>query len=103
VLDSCIENKFVLKAITKGGSGKYQYDWGDGFQQSQYYTFSGNNSANIMLISSDLKSVDFGARDEIASIPDTAYANIVVNSPCSCNDNITSTSFDYKTTNHIVT
>ncbi|WP_027420473.1 ABC transporter permease [Crocinitomix catalasitica] len=103
VLDTCIDKQFVLKAITKGGTGKYQYDWGNGFQDSPYHKFSGKVTERIQLISSDIAAVDFGARNEISSIPDTAFANITINSPCSCDELISNESFEYKTTNQIIT
>lgn len=83
--DTCINEKFVLEGITSGGTQSYQYDWGNGYQRNNLYILS-QGRTNIRLISTDFQLNPLDSRETPASIPDTAYANVVLDENCYCND-----------------
>jgi lipoprotein-releasing system permease protein len=82
--DTCIDGKFVMKGLTNGGSGEYIYDWGDGFKSSPYHPLNLEAEKKLRLISSDTRESILSASNEMVSVPDTAYFNILVDSTCDC-------------------
>ena len=82
--DTCIDSHFVLKGITSGGSKSYMYDWGNGYQRNNLYIIK-NKPERIRLISTDFELKPLDNRETPVSIPDTSYATILINAPCSCN------------------
>mgnify|MGYP000283026602 FL=1 len=83
--DTCINDQFVLKGITSGGSKSYEYDWGRGFFPKRYYPIL-NKSGEIRLISTDFSLNPLASRQSPQSIPDTAYIDIKIDSICPCNE-----------------
>ncbi|MBD3637385.1 MAG: FtsX-like permease family protein [Crocinitomicaceae bacterium] len=88
--DTCINNMFVLKAITTGGSGYYKYKWnGDNiYSEKDYILVAGKFDEKIEVISSDFDREVYGLKTDENSIPDTARAHVVVNTPCECTPEI---------------
>ena len=83
--DTCINNQFVLKGITSGGSKSYEYNWGRGYLRDNYYPVL-NKSGKLRLISTDFSLNPLASRQTPQSIPDTAYIDIQIDSICSCNE-----------------
>ena len=83
--DTCINNQFVLKGITSGGSKSYEYNWGRGYLRDNYYPVL-NKSGKLRLISTDFSLNPLASRQTAQSIPDTAYIDIQIDSICSCNE-----------------
>jgi lipoprotein-releasing system permease protein len=86
--DTCIDNKFVLKSITQGGSGAYRYQWNssDYFNEKDYMLLDGRLEEQIQVVSTDYEREIYGLTKEKNSVPDTAYANIYPQTPCECNE-----------------
>ena len=88
--DTCIRDKFVLKAVTNGGSGSYKYKWNgdDTYREQDYYLVDGRFSDEIEVISTDFDREVYGLKTDENSIPDTARAVITVTNPCQCSEEI---------------
>jgi len=82
--DTCINEQFALKGIVSGGTRSYQYNWGQGYQESPYYLIP-NHDMPLRLIATDLNLDPFSRGDQQQSIPDTAYVDIQVDHTCPCN------------------
>ncbi len=85
VLDTLNEGYLVVKADVKGGSGFYEYDWGNGFRAAVGLKICPTNDTTFRLIVRE--KPDFLSENELAqTIPDTAYIEIRVsgnrNSAC---------------------
>ena len=83
--DTCINEQFVLKGISSGGTKIYEYDWGRGYFPNKYYPVL-NNSGKIRLISTDFSLNPLASRQSPQSIPDTAFIRIEIDSLCPCTD-----------------
>jgi lipoprotein-releasing system permease protein len=83
--DTCINNQFVLKGITSGGSKSYEYNWGRGYFRDNYYPVL-NKSGELKLISTDFSLNPLASRQSPQSVPDTAFINIQIDSICPCNE-----------------
>jgi lipoprotein-releasing system permease protein len=88
--DTCIDGKFVLKGVTKGGSGFYKYKWNqdEQFTEQDHILLNGEFNEEIQLISSDFDKEIFGLKKDNNSVPDTAYARIIVDNKCSCSESL---------------
>jgi lipoprotein-releasing system permease protein len=88
--DTCINNKFVLKAISTGGSGEYRYQWNgsDVYTENDYLLLSGDLEEEIQLVSTDYDREVYGLTMEANSVPDTARARVYVSKPCECNEEV---------------
>ncbi len=86
--DTCIDNKFVLKAVSKGGSGFYKYQWSnsDYYADQDYFLVDGSISEEIYVISTDFERNYLGNGVEELSVPDTASVKILANQKCECNE-----------------
>ena len=84
ILDTCIQNYFVLEAVSFDGTGAYRYDWGKGYSENSYFLFSGKTNLEVELISTDFEREVYGISPNAISIPDTATAKITIDSPCEC-------------------
>lgn len=84
VADTCINDQFVLKGITKGGSQAYEYDWGFGYQRSNLHIIKMRTN-QFNLISTDFELSPLDSRTRPVSVPDTALIKIKVDSSCDCN------------------
>ncbi len=83
--DTCIDGKFVLKAITSGGTKLYKYDWGFGYTREAYYLLNGK-SKKIQVISTDFELDPMDSRENSVSIPDTAEIQVHFDQPCACTE-----------------
>jgi lipoprotein-releasing system permease protein len=84
--DTCINNSFVLKALTTGGSGSYKYRWNgtDTYVEQDYILLNGSLEEDIEVISTDFDREIYGLTVNENSVPDTAKAKIIVSKPCDC-------------------
>lgn len=85
IADTCINGKFVLEAIVSGGTGSYQYDWGQGYQRNPYYLI-GEKDETIRLIATDFNLTPLGTGKQSQSIPDTSYIDVSIKDKCTCNE-----------------
>ncbi len=83
--DTCINNQFVLKGITTGGSKNYKYHWGMGYYDSPYFLIP-PGKGSVQLISSDFEQLSLGRDREPLSLPDTSHALFNLSENCHCND-----------------
>lgn len=88
VLDTCLGEYFVMEAKSYHGSGGYRYDWGRGYTESKYYLFTGEFNDRIRVISTDFEMEIYGMSPNPASVPDTAWAKVVVENSCTCSEQI---------------
>ena len=88
--DTCIDNKFVLKALTKGGSGLYKYKWShsDYYSDDDYILLDGKLSEEITVISTDFRRNYLGNGVEELSVPDTARVTVTALQECECTEEI---------------
>ncbi|MFT4601486.1 MAG: lipoprotein-releasing system permease protein [Arenicella sp.] len=86
--DSCIDKKFILKSVTQGGSGAYRYQWNtsDYFNEQDYVLLNGSLEENVFVASADYEREIYGMTVDQKSLPDIASAEIIVDSPCECNE-----------------
>lgn len=84
--DTCINDKFVLKALTTGGSGSYKYRWNgaDEYVARDFLLVNGKFDEEIEVISTDFEREIYGITTNENSVPDTARARISVSLPCKC-------------------
>lgn len=82
--DTCYGSHFVLKAITTGGSGQHQFDWGKGYQKEDYISFPAKAGFDITVKSAAFELDIFHLADQPSSLPDSASARIIVDKPCDC-------------------
>ena len=83
--DTCINEQFVLKGITSGGTKSYAYDWGNGYKRNNLFVIEQKNS-ELSLISTDFKLNPLDSHESPVSVPDTAWAAISFDSLCPCNE-----------------
>lgn len=86
VLDTCLGDYYVMQAKTFHGTGAYRYDWGQGYTESSYYLFTGELQDRVRLISTDFEVEIYGLSPNPKSVPDTAFANIIVDNSCTCSE-----------------
>ena len=88
--DTCINNMFVMRAVTNGGTGSYKYKWkGDNtFRERDYILLAGRFDEEIEVISTDFEREVYGLKTDENSIPDTARAHVMVDFPCKCTPEI---------------
>ncbi|MCB9225202.1 MAG: FtsX-like permease family protein [Crocinitomicaceae bacterium] len=88
--DTCINNKFVLQAITTGGSGAYRYRWNGAseYSETDYILLNGQLEENIEVISTDFDREVYGLTLEANSVPDTASAHVYIRQPCACTEEL---------------
>lgn len=84
--DTCINDKFVLKALSSGGSGSYKYRWNgsDEYVERDFILLNGKFDEEIEVISTDFEREIYGITTNENSVPDTARAVISVSLPCEC-------------------
>lgn len=83
--DTCINNQFVLRGITSGGTKLYKYDWGNGYQRSDLFPLP-QKSTRLKLISTDFELSPLDSRQQNVSVPDTAVVDIKITAPCACTE-----------------
>lgn len=83
--DTCIDNRFVLKGITKGGTKSYRYKWDNGYRSQDLYVLR-NRNETVRLISTDFEVDPISTKNKAVSVPDTAVARITYSTPCECNE-----------------
>lgn len=88
VMDTCLGDYFVLKAETFHGTGAYRYDWGRGYSENKYYIFTGEAEEKVRLISTDFVLEIYGLSPNPNSIADTATAEVIIDEPCVCSDEL---------------
>ena len=89
VMDTCIQNYFVLKAMSFNGSGGYRYNWDGGYVENPYFLINGHVSFDLEMTSTDYPiEALYGLSPNANSVPDTARAKITVNKPCSCSEEL---------------
>lgn len=86
VEDSCYGRDYILTARVKGGNHNYLYDWGNNYKTKPFFTFSGKTNESIKLIAGDFEREIYGISNDLAFLPDTAFATILVDSACGCNE-----------------
>lgn len=86
--DSCIHNRFILRARTKGGTEHHKFNWGRQYEERDYFLLEGRIDEPIQMISSDFEMELNGMGLEPISIPDTALARIKIDSICECSDEL---------------
>lgn len=86
--DTCINGGFVLEAKTFGDADAFAHDWGGGFSQNKYYLLNGHDNHQVTLISNSLEFFLDHSFQNKDTIPDTAHAQIIVESPCFCTEQI---------------
>ncbi|UKN03063.1 ABC transporter permease [Paracrocinitomix mangrovi] len=101
--DTCINDKFVLKSITTGGSGEYKYRWNGSeiYSDQDFILLNGRTEENIEVISTDFEREIYGLKTDIHSIPDTAIAKITVTNPCKCDQSTLAEQIDFISENEI--
>lgn len=84
--DTCIDGKFVLRAVTFGGTGIYKHKWFNDmqFREIDSVLISGRLQEDIQVISTDFEREIYGITTDEHSVPDTAIARIIVTDPCDC-------------------
>jgi lipoprotein-releasing system permease protein len=84
--DTCINDQFILKSISTGGSGHYKYKWAgsETYSDNNYLLISGKFEEDIEVISTDFDREIYGLKTNENSVPDTAIAHIFVDTPCDC-------------------
>lgn len=90
VKDTCIDEKFVLKAVTIGGSGLHKYQWSnsDYYSDQDYILLDGSLTEEITVISTDFERDYLGYGVEELSVPDTARAVVTAHQPCKCSEEV---------------
>ena len=86
--DTCINGGFVLEAKSYGNADAFAYDWGGGFSQNQYYLLNGHDNHNVTVISNPLEYFLDQSFQNKDTIPDTASAQIIVETPCYCTEEL---------------
>ena len=77
-LDDTLNSGYLLiRGNITGGNGNYRYDWGNGYQTAPGLSFCPVKDTVIRLIASDF-STSIEGKNELTSIPDTAYLSIKV-------------------------
>lgn len=73
--DTLSEGALVVRADVRGGNGNYRYDWGEGFETYEGFTYFPFKDTVIKLVTSDYW---MDIREDVAktTIPDTAYLKI---------------------------
>lgn len=86
--DTCIDKKFVLKALTVGGSGLYKYKWSnsDYYSDQDYMLLDGRISEELSVISTDFERNYLGNGVSELSVPDTARVIVKATKQCECNE-----------------
>lgn len=75
VADTMTNGQLIIKGNVTGGNGNFRYDWGKGYENYSGFTLCPDKDTTIRLIASDYWS-NISGRDEVTSIPDTAYLKI---------------------------
>ncbi len=75
--DTLNKGYLVFRGNITGGNENYRYDWGNGYQTARGLSFCPVKDTVIRLIASDF-IVDINGKNEVTSIPDTAYLSIKI-------------------------
>lgn len=86
--DTCINGGFVLEAKSFGDADAFAYDWGNGFILNKYYLLNGHDNDNVTVVSNPLEYFLDHSFENKDTIPDTASAQILVESPCYCTEEL---------------
>ena len=80
VLDTCINNKYVLKGLTFGNDINYQMQWDDQPSTSNYFLFTGTEIENITFKAAKISTLN-GKPSELW---DQSTVNIKIDTACAC-------------------
>ncbi len=86
--DTCINGGFVLEAKSFGDADAFAYDWGGGFSQNNYYLLNGHDNHQVTVVSNPLEYFLDHSFENKDTIPDTASAKIIVETPCYCSEEL---------------
>jgi lipoprotein-releasing system permease protein len=75
VSDTLSNGQLIIRTQVSGGNGNFKYDWGNGYEPYNGFTFCPTKDTIIRVIVSDFYG-DMLATNEQQSIPDTAYLQI---------------------------
>lgn len=75
--DTCYTDRLLISAVSQGGNGNNEYNWGRGFVPNQFIPFYPERDTTIQVIISDF-SRKRTAKKMPLSVPDTAWMEIKV-------------------------
>jgi lipoprotein-releasing system permease protein len=84
LLDTCVNNQFVLEAMAYSYTNRFIYDWDDGYNSSRYKLFTPNKNETIDLKVNMIDANFYGENTVNDSLFSSASANIIIDKPCDC-------------------
>ncbi|MDX1349171.1 MAG: FtsX-like permease family protein [Putridiphycobacter sp.] len=83
VLDTCINNKFVLKGLTFGNFGNYYYKWNQKLSKSPYFLIDGLTDSQVTF-----ETAEHHKNDPKPSPWDKSSVQFIIDSACGCTETL---------------